>query len=57
MYAVSIQRAEGNMLGPEFRDFYDNWRRKAGEYVGDDDIRAAFDGFFKLWVIYNRQRA
>lgn len=42
------------MLSPEFRDFYDNWRRKAGEYVGDDDIRAAFDRFFTLWVIYNR---
>ncbi len=41
------------MLSQEFHNFYNRWRSKANHYRGQD-IRAAFDRFFTLFVIYNR---
>jgi hypothetical protein len=41
------------MLSREFHTFYNRWRAKANHYHGGD-IRAAFDRFFTLYVIYNR---
>jgi hypothetical protein len=41
------------MVSQEFHTFYNRWRAKANHYHGGD-IRAAFDRFFTLFVIYNR---
>jgi hypothetical protein len=41
------------MLSREFHTFYNRWRTKANHYHGGD-IRATFDRFFTLFVIYNR---
>lgn len=41
------------MLSSEFKNFYENWLKKANEYKGED-ISQYFDKFFTLFVVYNR---